>query len=523
VQRLQAIVDASGVAARVEAMLPVGVRPRQLSVRTLLLGMLTALCDGRPAHLRRVHEALIALSEAEKWRLGVLATWKDGPHLLTYRQLERTFNLIVRALAKEKPDGEPSQALCEVMDTLLEGSVKVLGEPPSSSYAVDWTDQESWSRPPRKRVAEPKGGEPLSENTQAAAPMKGADCADPDASFGHRRGDAPGQKDEVFFGYYLQAATIVRDEGGPEVGELARRIQLTSCHVDPPAAFVPVLARMVKDAIAVNDILSDSGYAYRLPRSWALPVRGLGAALIQDSHPNDRGPKGTHMGAILTNGNLYCPATPKTLLELGPLSRCASTEQIAAHDQLSAELSRYKLPKITGYDHDGYHRVSCPAVQGKLRCELRPSSMELPHTRPQVLEAPEHPLACCSQQTLTVPAQVNAKTAQKHDYPSKAHRLSYARRSAAERTFSTVKDPATNDISKGWCRLMGLTPIALFTACLFVVRNVRVADAFSARKAEETRRLTCGLPPRRRRRRRRDTLRELLAEPGAPPARSPPL
>ena len=32
------IIDASGAAARIEAMLPIGVRPRQLSVRTLLAG-----------------------------------------------------------------------------------------------------------------------------------------------------------------------------------------------------------------------------------------------------------------------------------------------------------------------------------------------------------------------------------------------------------------------------------------------------------------------------------------------------
>ena len=49
------IVDASGVAPRLEALLPIGVRPRQLSVRTLLVGILLALSDGRAAHLSRVH------------------------------------------------------------------------------------------------------------------------------------------------------------------------------------------------------------------------------------------------------------------------------------------------------------------------------------------------------------------------------------------------------------------------------------------------------------------------------------
>jgi hypothetical protein len=104
---------------------------------------------------------------------------------------------------------------------------------------------------------------------------------------------------------------------------------------------------------------------------------------------------------------------------------------------------------------------------------------------------------------------------QKHDYPSKAHRLSYARRSAAERTFSTAKDPASNDISRGWCRLMGLTPITLFTGCLLIVRNQRILQAWNARQEDNARRAAAGLPPKTRRRRRK-TLTALAAA-TAPP------
>ena len=111
-----------------------------------------------------------------------------------------------------------------------------------------------------------------------------------------------------------------------------------------------------------------------------------------------------------------------------------------------------------------------------------------------------------------MPPRYNAKTAQKHDYPSQAHRRSYARRSAAEQTFSTAKDPASNGISRGWCRLLGLTPIALFAACLLIIRNQRILAAYDARQARNDQRAAAGLPPKTRRRRRK-TLTSLAATP----------
>ena len=181
----------------------------------------------------------------------------------------------------------------------------------------------------------------------------------------------------MFFGYYLSAATMTRDEDGPPVPELTRRITLSSCHADPVRTLVPVLARMPGDGIALGDILADSGYAHRDPAAWALPLRAAGAQLVQDLHPSDRGPRGTHAGAIIANGNLYCPATPQLLLHLGPLAPAATADQVTAHDQQTAELARHKLGRLTADDTDGYHRVTCPAAMGKLRCPLRPASMAL--------------------------------------------------------------------------------------------------------------------------------------------------
>jgi len=481
---LEEIIGASGVAPRIEAMLPAGVRARQLSVRTLLAGMCLTQADGRPAHLTRVHQALTSLPPGDQARLGVIAAWRRGPHLLTCRQTERTFGLVAAALAAGEPAGLPSRALQAATDDLLEASIPEKLKDASRSLAVDWTDLESFSRPP---------------------PHGTSDCADPAASWGHRRNNLLHDEDELFSGYYLSHAIMVPDEQGPPAPELARRMTVSSCRHDPVPALTPVLTAMPEHGIPLGDVLSDSGYSHRVPQNWASPLRRAGAQLIQDLHPHDRGPRGTHHGAIIASGRLYCPRTPRTLLELAPLSRAATPEQAAAHDTKTAEAARYKLGRLTSDDADGYHRVACPAAAGKIRCPLRPASMILDRDRPEILTPPENPQACCIQHTITVPPDALAKTAQKHDYPSAAWRRSCARRSGAERGFATAKDPATNDITRGWCRLMGLAPLMLFTTTLLAVRNQRITAAWTTRQAENARRAARGLPPRTRKRRRKTT------------------
>jgi hypothetical protein len=171
--RLEDITGTSGAAPRIEAMLPTGVRRRQLRTRTLLLGMQLTLADRRPAYLTEAHAALIALPGPDQARLGVTEEWKNGPHQLTYRQAGRTFNLVADALAADDPGGAPAEALGQACDDLLEASIPAWHKDTSTALAVDWTDVETFSRPPRRGSS---------------------DCADPEASWGHRNSACPARK-----------------------------------------------------------------------------------------------------------------------------------------------------------------------------------------------------------------------------------------------------------------------------------------------------------------------------------------
>jgi hypothetical protein len=145
-------------------------------------------------------KALTGLPEVDRRRLGVTADWKHGPHLLTYRQTEYTFGLVADALAGDEPGGLPSGRLQGTCDGLLEASVPDKFKDSRTSLAVDWTDLESFSRPP---------------------PHGTSDCADPGASWGHRKNNLLRSDDELFYGYYLSAAIMMGEEAGPPVPEIA--------------------------------------------------------------------------------------------------------------------------------------------------------------------------------------------------------------------------------------------------------------------------------------------------------------
>ena len=210
----------------------------------------------------------------------------------------------------------------------------------------------------------------------------------PEASWGHRKNNLLRSQDELFYGYYLPAGVMVPEENRAAVPELARRATISSPRHDPVRAFVPVLTALPAAGIPLGDILDDSGYAHRDAGAWALPLRAAGAQLVQDLHPHDRGPKGTHHGAIIANGNLLCPCAPRTLTELGPLARTATKEQAADHDRKTSELASWRTASSAGSPPTTPTATtgsSVPPPWARSAARSRPASMLLDRDRPEIL------------------------------------------------------------------------------------------------------------------------------------------
>jgi hypothetical protein len=119
--------------------------------------MMLALDDRRPAFLTEARAAPITLPRPGQARLGATTQWKTGPHQLTCRQAEHTHRLMITALRKKHPGGAPSADLQAACDQLLQASIPRQHKQPSRPLAADWTDAETWSRPPRHGSTECAG------------------------------------------------------------------------------------------------------------------------------------------------------------------------------------------------------------------------------------------------------------------------------------------------------------------------------------------------------------------------------
>ena len=182
----------------------------------------------------------------------------------------------------------------------------------STSLAVDWTDLESFSRPP------PRGG---------------SDCADPEASWGHRKNNLLRSQDELFYGYYLSAGIMMREENGPAVPEFARRATVSSCRHDPVRAFVPVLTAMPAAGIPLGDILADSGYAHRDADAWALPLRARpGRSSSRTCTRTTAAPRAPTTAPSSPTGTCTARPRPAPCWNSGRWPATATEEQAAAHD-----------------------------------------------------------------------------------------------------------------------------------------------------------------------------------------------
>ena len=209
----------------------------------------------------------------------------------------------------------------------------------------------------------------------------------------------------------------------------------------------------------------------------------LGIDPVADLHANQYGPRGTHAGSRIVAGTPHCPAMPAAF---DTIQRPDRLVQTPALDTFTADIDRreqWALRRIAGPDRDGKERYECPARAGKLRCPLQPGSLALPLATPTVLTPPDPDTAptCCTQRTITVPGDVDAKARQRHYWGSPNWIKAFNRRSRVEGWFGNLKNDNAEALGRGAFRVMGICKTSIMVAVFAAATNLRLMRAWARR------------------------------------------
>ena len=266
----------------------------------------------------------------------------------------------------------------------------------------------------------------------------------------------------------------VKDSDGPDVPTLARRIRLRPATFRTVAVGLEAVASAAAAQGRLGDVLVDRDYSKsKHGRDFTLPVRAMGGRPVFDLTSYQLGGSGTVRGALVIDGQLFSPGTPKVLRYLTPPGVNAAAETVEAYRQQIARRAVYALPKHGAVKPSGAQTFTCPARAGRLACPLVPAAdgrgrkgvVPLP-----VLGAPKEALpgTVCAQRFVNVGAD-DLPLDQPDLFGSWEWAASYARRSRVEGFFGSVKNQATENLNRGTIRVVGLVKVGLLVAMAVVL------------------------------------------------------
>jgi hypothetical protein len=472
-------VDATGAVPILEALVrPTGKgRPRQLPVRTLLIGIKLAIDTAKTACLTDVHGVLLDLPRSVQRQLAVRDP-RTGREISVH-QVRRLFTAMTAVVDPSQHTSHVTPATqavrLEVLQDLVDrlvGASAGTSERHPGGYAVDGTGTWSWAR----------------------GKHRGELAADPDATWGvktHKSG-----REESYFGYELHAVVRVGPPGGKPNSTpcVAERIVVRPASTNATADVLAALRRMQDADLRVREVIVDRGYSYKT--NWTPGVIALGLDPVHDLHANQYGARGTHAGARIVTGVPHCPAMPTALDDIRRPERLAAGPELDRFTDMIAEREHWALRRISLPDLTGKERYECPARAGKIKCALHKPSLKLGVGLPTVTNPPADPgsLACCSQRTITIPGTVDPKARQRYYWGSAEWIAAFSRRSRVEGWFGNLKSENTEALGRGAFRVMGLAKTTIMLGLYTAATNMRLLRAW-ARRTHNTEELTEFLLP----------------------------
>ena len=234
-------------------------------------------------------------------------------------------------------------------------------------------------------------------------------------------------------------------------------------------------------------------------------VQRLGGGLLTAYKTKEHGSQGSHQGAVLLEGDFYCPAAADhaeirdatTLLRQKKITR-------ERYQEIIRERARYRLRHKTRHD-DGHQHRTCPAAGNNalVRCPNKPKSMaQRPTRQPDGTRADTrlllHPqfdkdngdYPVCDNETITIRPHVlrNKRQPQDLQFGTTEHRTALrALRNTQEGGHHDVKNAAREGLGNPQRRTRrGIAAQTVITAVHEAVGNLRRIASFLENATTDT-------------------------------------
>ena len=353
-------------------------RPRELSVRALLIGLVLTSQDGR-SHLTRVTNTLNALPYSTRRRLKLVRT--GG---ITYRQVTRLFELI--SVVLDKADETSMDARLVHFDEMCSKMAFFSAHQDARhapSIAIDATDIETWGTN-RHRKKNNKG----EIKAHAKHRREGRQVfTDPDAgvraAFSKTRANRGAGETlpdrPPLYGYELTTATVVPEIGGAAIPFATTSLRFRPAAKDTVAMGLAVSFDHATQTGLVGDVIFDRGYNHSQDGSDFIgPLRSIGAEPVFELQPNQLGPRGLSRGALIVDGHPFSPSLPQNLQNIKPPSIKSDSAVIAAYQEEIARREQWAMAPHGSRKKSLAQVFVCPAQAGKVKCSLAGTATSRP-------------------------------------------------------------------------------------------------------------------------------------------------
>lgn len=303
----------------------------------------------------------------------------------------------------------------------------------------------------------------------------------------------------AYYGYAMHTIVRVPDVVAGESDRnseplLIEQIEVTPANTDLVEPTLKMVRKIIGTGQAVGDLIGDRHYSYKKFERWASRLWRLGVRQVLDLRENDHGTT-FYDGLTIVDGWPHCNP-PKHLKDLRRPGFKATPEEhtefkIRIRERWNFAMYRQKTPWSGA--GDGRTRHSCPAAAGKVGCKLADGTLETAFLRGlPIVNAPDQPHRFC-QGSVLMQSGAHMKHAQEHYWGSESWLTSWNRRTYIEGVFGRIKNPATENIHRGFLQLTGRPLVTLALTAVTVSYNIRELNDFRARATSSTNPRTAAL------------------------------